>query len=193
MNGKIREIIESLRQYGRERVVLGSFVVGALLLVAWSFTARLSLITEAQSQIHSSFHLDREIAMLEAQWSQGLQEQVKKEVKLAEQHLLQDFDHLARWLHQANVTATDLGFQARYQLDGNEIGVPGPKGITMIPVRFEMKRQQPDGAFGSSLEFLRRVTEGQTRVDLREMILSGDGKGVHDFTISLHVWMKASE
>ncbi|MCH7615262.1 MAG: hypothetical protein IH978_05935 [Nitrospinae bacterium] len=63
-------------------------------------------------------------------------------------------------------------------------------GVQLLPVKFVLGGETPQGSYEAMIELLRALDEGQVRVDLQEMIMTGDGNGVQRIVIQVYVWMK---
>ncbi|MCH7615261.1 MAG: hypothetical protein IH978_05930 [Nitrospinae bacterium] len=96
--------------YGGKRALVGIVLVGSVLVVGWSLTARVSLITEAHSSIQSAFLLDRELTTLRTKWSGRIQEEIDQEVRQADAQLIQGFEHTVQWLENVRAQSLKLGF-----------------------------------------------------------------------------------
>lgn len=193
MNLSWLQPIRQLSVQERDRMLVIVVIGASLLLVGWSLTVRLSLIAEAKSTIHSAFAIDQELAALRSQWDPGVQQHIAQEVTLAESRLLQGIEQVGGWLEGLGERARTLGFHMEYSMEKEQsLAGQGLEGVQMVPLRLILLREERAGAYDATLQLLRLLDEGQPRVDVKEVLLSGEGTGVQQVIFHLQVWMKGS-
>jgi len=176
--------------YAGKRALVGIVLVGSLIVVGWSLTGRLSLITEAHSSIQSAFLLDQELMTLRTKWSGPVQEEIDQEVRQADAQLIQGFEHTVRWLEKVRAQSLKLGFSWEHSLGET---LPAPEhlvGVQLLPVKFVLGGETPPGSYEAMIDLLRALDDEQVRVDLQEVMMTGDGNGVQRIVIQVNVWMK---
>ncbi|GJL64228.1 MAG: hypothetical protein NPIRA04_28820 [Nitrospirales bacterium] len=179
------------REHKGSLVVL--FICLSLGLVALVLMSQLTMIEEAHSSSRSSYNLSHDIAALRTQWSQIESRKVQKQVKIAENMLLRDIDHLTMWLQQMGTKAASMGLRSKYRVHGAHEHVAELKEVEVIPVALEVfpeKASVLTGAYARYIHFLRSLTEDHVRVDLQEVQVRG-GTGAAHMSVLIHVWVKA--
>jgi len=181
---------ECTLSYAGKRAFVGIVLVGSLILVGWSLTGRLSLIAEAHSSIQSAFLLDQELRTLRTKWSVQVQEEIDQEARQADAQLIQGFEHTVRWLEGVRAQSLKLGFSWEHSLGPTRPALEHPVGVQLLPVKIVLGRETPQGSYEAMIELLRALDEGQVRVDLQEMMMTGEGNGAQRIVLQVYVWMK---
>ncbi len=198
MNLDFLQKLKALSWASPRTIAMGVTVVCSVVLLWWSLDLRLSLIAEAQSEMHSLFHLDQEIAFLRSGWPEADAAIVAQRVKQAEGRLLDGYDHLGRWLMKLTEEGGALGFNTEYRVEekvsGSDKGGSGSqdlKGVQIVPVHLALQVPKiPVRSFEKYMRFLRGLGEDPIRVDIQQVTISGAGNGAQTMDLRLHVFMR---
>lgn len=198
MNLDFLQKLKALSWASPRTIAMGVTVVCSVVLLWWSLDLRLSLIAEAQSEMHSLFRLDQEIAFLRSGWPEADAAIVDQRVKQAEGRLLDGYDHLGRWLMKLTEEGGALGFKTKYRVEekvsGSDKGGSGSqdlKGVQIVPVHLALQVPKiPVRSFEKYMRFLRGLGEDPIRVDIQEATISGAGNGAQTMDLRLHVFMR---
>ncbi len=198
MNLDLWQKVGALSWVRPRTIAMSVTVVCSVVLLWWSLGLRLSLIAEAQSEMHSLFHLDQEIASLRSGWPEADAAIVDQQVKQAEGRLLDGYDHLGRWLMKRTEEGEALGFSTDYRMEekvsGSDEGGSGSHdltGVQIVPVHLALQVPKiPVRSFEKYLRFLRVLGEDPLRVDIQEATISGAGHGAQTMDLRLHVFMR---
>lgn len=173
-----------------KRVSAGVLIVGCVLLVGWSIFFRLSLITEAQSKMHTPFSLDRQVASLEQMWSEEEAATVKHEWATAKSQSFGDYDHLTSWVTQMAAQAGILGLAVRYQIDDTSTPVPGIQAVHRLGMKMTIQAENPAEGYHHIMQFVRMLSEEEVNLNFDLMELTGLGNGVQKMEIQLHTFLQ---
>ncbi len=198
MNLDFLQKLKALSWASPRTIAMGVTVVCSVVLLWWSLDLRLSLIAEAQSEMHSLFHLDQEIASLRSGWPEADAAIVDQRIKQAEGRLLEGYDHLGRWLMKLTEEGGALGFNTEYRveekvsgLDKGGSGSQDLKGVQIVPVHLALQVPKiPVRSFEKYMRFLRGLGEDPLRVDIQEATISGAVHGAQTMDLRLHVFMR---
>lgn len=168
-------------------IVLVGSCVG---LVFWSLTIRLAVVTQAQSHMHSSFNLTRELERLRTSWSQEQSGTLTHDWQEFQAHNFQDYDQVVGWISRFSKRAEGLGFEIDYKIGEEGAPVAGVRSIQPVSIEFSLrtKRIEEDG-YGHFVQFMKDVTESEIAVTLDKIELSGTGRGVQKLDVVLTAFM----
>ncbi|RMH07819.1 MAG: hypothetical protein D6704_04230 [Nitrospirae bacterium] len=175
----------------KKRILVAGMAGLSTLLLWWSLTVRWSLIAEAQSRLSSSLALSREIAALDADWSEDEAQAVARARANIERQLVHNYEHLGQWLTQVLHLARETGVHLKFQVKEVRAASPDLSGIRVIPLALTLTADDSNrSAYPAFMTFLRRVTDMEVYVDLKQVTMVGQGKGAQTMQLELEMWMQ---
>jgi len=98
MNGWWGDKILALSPLSYMRTFSTIFMLaGSLIFVGWMSTDKFVDIYNSQSSVQTIMDLERDISQLRVQYRDAHPEALQADMEQADQHLIQDFTHLAHW------------------------------------------------------------------------------------------------
>ena len=173
-----------------KRISAGVLIVGCLLLVGWSFTFRLSLVTEAQSQMHSPFSLGRQVASLEQMWSDEEAASVQHEWAVRKTRSFANYDHLVTWVTQMTEQAHTLGLDVRYRIDDTSTPVQGVQEVHRIAMELSIQSENQVQGYQHLMQFVKALSEDELTINFESMELTGSGKGAQKMELRIHTFLQ---
>ncbi len=173
-----------------KRISAGVLIVGCLLLVGWSFTFRLSLITEAQSQMHTPFSLGRQVASLEQMWSDEEAASILQEWAALKTRSFANYDHLVTWVTRMTAQAHTLGLDVRYRIDDTSTPVQGVQEVHRIAMELSIKSEKQAQGYQHFMEFVKALSEDELTINFESMELTGSGQGAQKMELRLHTFLQ---
>ena len=173
-----------------KRVTAGVLIVGCLLLVIWSITFRLSLITEAQSQIHTPFSLSRQVDSLEQLWSDEEAEVLHQEWDALRARSFNDYNHLVTWVTRMAEQAQGLELTVSYRIDDASIPIQGIPEIHRIGMQWTIQAEDQKLGYPHFMQFIRELSEDELKVNFESMELVGTGEGAQKLELRLHTFLQ---
>ena len=173
-----------------KRISAGVLIVGCLLLVGWSFTFRLSLITEAQSQMHTPFSLGRQVASLEQMWSDEEAASILQEWAALKTRSFANYDHLVTWVTRMTAQAHTLGLDVRYRIEDTSTPVQGVQEVHRIAMELSIQSEKQAQGYQHFMEFVKALSEDELTINFESMELTGSGQGAHIMELRLHTFLQ---
>ena len=173
-----------------KRLCSGVLIVGCLSLVVWSITFRLSLVTEAQSQIHTPFSLSRQVASLEQMWSDQEADSVKQEWAAMKSGSFANYDQLVEWVTQMIREAHALGLEVSYRIDEKSTPVPSVPEVHRIAMELTIQAEDPAQGYRHFMEFVKRLSENTVKVNFEALELTGTGQGAQKMELRIHSFLQ---
>ena len=165
-------------------------LVGACVgLVLWSVMIRLSLVTEAQSHMHSSFSLTRELERLRSSWLQDEADVLMQDWKRFQAHNFTDYDQVVQWISHFSTRAQALGFQVTYKIGEEGAPVTGLPSIKPVSIQFFLQTETNSEGYAHLMQFIKDVTQTDVAVTLDKVALSGTGRRVQRLEVVLTAFM----
>jgi len=158
-------------------------------LVLWSVMIRLTLVTEAQSHMHSSFSLARELERLRTSWFQDEADGLTQDWIEFQSRNFRDYDQVVEWISRFSTQAQALGFQVTYKIGDQVAPVTGVPSITPLSIQFNLQTERDGDAYRHFMEFMKAVTETDIAVTLDKVDLSGTGRKVQKLELVLTAFM----
>jgi len=173
-----------------KRISAGALVVGCLLLVGWSVMFRLSLVTEAQSQIHTPFSLSRQVASLEQMWSDEEAASVRQEWAAMKTRSFADYDHLLTWVAQMTAHAHALGLEVSYRIDQVSTPVQGVQEIHRMAMELTIQAQTQEKSYPRFMQFVKELSEDELKINIESMELMGSGEGAQKMELRVYTFLQ---
>jgi hypothetical protein len=173
-----------------KRMSAGGLVVGCLLLVVWSIMFRLSLVTEAQSQMHTPFSLSRQVASLEELWSEEESDSVMQEWAAVNAGSFKDYEQLVQWVTQMTAQAQALGLEVSYKIEEKSTPVQGVPEIHRIGMELTVQTKSLGQGYQHIMQFVRGLSEDTLRINFESMELLGTGQGVQKMEMRIHSFLQ---
>lgn len=182
--------VSSLPDEMGKRIGAGVLVFGCLALVAWSFTFRLSLFTEAQSRMHTPFSLSSQVDSLEQMWSDEEAATVNQEWDSAKSQSFRDYDHLMMWVSQMRTQAYDLGLNVDFRIDDTTTPVSGVQEIHHLAMDLTIQAEDPSQGYHRIIRFVKDLIENDLTMNVVLMELTGSGRGAHKMELRLQTFLQ---
>ncbi len=172
------------------RIGAGVLVGGCLLLVFWSLTFRLSLVTEAQSHMHTPFSLGRQVASLEQLWSDEEAELVKQKWASVKARSFEDEDQLVKWVTTMTERAHALGLEVSYRIEEASTPIPNVPEIHRIGMELTIQAQDMEQGYQQCMQFVRALSEDEVKINFESLELTGTGQGAQKMELQLHAFLQ---
>ncbi len=173
-----------------QRISAGVLVGGCLLLVFWSLTFRLSLVTEAQSHMHTPFSLGHQIALLEQLWSDEEDRVVRQEWAAVKARSFEGEAQLVQWVTQMTQQAHGLGLEVSYRIEDASTPVPGVPEIHRLAMEITIQAQTLAEGYQQCMQFVRELSEDHVKINFESIELSGTGQGAQVMELRLHAFLQ---
>jgi hypothetical protein len=168
-------------------------LAGSLIFVGWMSTDKFVEVYSSQASIQTVTDLERDISQLRVQYREAHPEALRAALEQANQHLIQDFTHLARWAQVIQEQGERLDLQMHYRILKAQQSPSSIQGITTIPLKLQISSRNDRGGYRAFLQFLQALERSGPRITLQEVTVKGDGKKATHFTVGLSVWMKTHD
>lgn len=173
-----------------KRISAGMLIVGCVLLVGWSFTFRLSLVTEAQSKMHTPFSLGRQVASLEQMWSDEEAASVQQEWAAMKTRSFTNYDHLVTWVTRMTAQAHTLGLDVRYRIEDTSTPVQGVQEVHRIAMEWSIQSENQVQGYQHLMQFVQALSEDKLTINFESMELTGSGQGVQKMELRIHTFLQ---
>jgi len=194
MNGWWGDKILALSHLSYMRTFSATFMLaGSLIFVGWMSTDKFVGVYNSQSSVQTIMDLEREISQLRVQYRDAHPEALQADLEQADQHLIQDFTHLAHWAQDLQEQGDRLDLQMHYRILKAEQSPSSIQGITIIPLELQISSRDDRSGYRAFLQFLQDLERSGPRITLQEVTVKGDGKKATHLTVGLSLWMKAIE
>ena len=168
-------------------------LAGSLIFVGWMSTDKFVGVYNSQSSVQTIMDLERDISLLRVQYRDAHPEALQTDLEQADQHLIQDFTHLAHWAQDLQEQGDRLDLQMHYRILKAEQSPSSIQGITIIPLELQISSRDDRSGYRAFLQFLQDLERSGPRITLQEVTVKGDGKKATHLTVGLSLWMKAIE
>jgi len=166
-------------------------LAGSLIFVGWMSTDKFVGVYNSQSSVQTIMDLEREISQLRVQYRDAHPEALQADLEQADQHLIQDFTHLAHWAQDLQEQGDRLDLQMHYRILKAEQPPSSIQGIRIIPLELQISSRDDRSGYRAFLQFLQALERSGPRITLQEVTVKGDGKKATHLTVGLSLWMKA--
>lgn len=173
-----------------KRISASVLVGGCLLLVFWSLTFRLSLVTEAQSHMHTPFSLGRQVASLEQLWSDEEASVVKQEWATVKARSFEREEELVQWVTQMTKQAHGLGLEVSYRIEDVSTPIQGVPEIHRMAMELTIQAENLAQGYQQCMQFVRALSEDQVKINFESIELTGTGQGVQVMELRLHAFLQ---
>ena len=173
-----------------KRVSASALVGGCLLLVFWSLTFRLSLVTEAQSHMHTPFSLARQVASLEQLWSDEEAGVVKHEWAAVKARTFKREEQLVQWVTKITTQAHGLGLEVSYRIEDTSMPIQGVPEIHRMTMELTIQAQNLTQGYQQCMQFVRTLSEDQVQVNFESIELTGTGQGAQMMELRLQAFLQ---
>jgi hypothetical protein len=168
-------------------------LAGSLAFVGWMSVDKFVGVYNSQASAQTVTDLKRDISQLRVQYREAHPETLQAVLEQADQHLIQDFTHLARWAQGIQEQGERLDLQMHYRILKAQQSPSSIQGITTIPLELQISSRNDRGGYRAFLQFLQALERSGPRITLQEVTVKGDGKKATHFTVGLSVWMKTHD
>ena len=168
----------------------------ALLLVCsvtsiiWMSKATFLRIQDSRDQIHATVTLKQDVQQLRAQYLEANSTSLKADFEYADQLLIQNFPHLARWAQELQQQGKQLNLNMQYLIVQTPQTETAIEGLTVVPMEIHVRPDGTPNTYRAYLQFLHTLEQSGPRLDIQKVTVTGDGKQATHLTIGLAVWMK---
>jgi len=166
-------------------------LAGSLIFVGWISADKFVDVYNSQSSVQTVTDLEREISQLRVQYRDAHPEALPADLERADQHLIQDFTHLAHWAQDLQEQGDRLDLQMHYRILKTEQSPSSIQGIRIIPLELQISSRDDRSGYRAFLQFLQALERSGPRITLQEVTVKGDGKKATHLTVGLSLWMKA--
>ena len=192
MNGWWGDKILALSPLSYMRTFSTIFMLaGSLIFVGWMSTDKFVGVYNSQSSVQTIMDLERDISQLRVQYRDAHPEALQADMEQADQHLIQDFTHLAHWAQDLQEQGDRLALQMHYRILKAEQSPSSIQGIRIIPLELQISSRNDRSGYWAFLQFLQDLERSGPRITLQEVTVKGDGKKATHLTVGLSLWMKA--
>ena len=168
-------------------------LAGSLIFVGWISADKFVKVYSSQASVQTITALEREISQLRVQYRDAHPETLQTDLERADQHLIQDFTHLAQWAQGLQEQGDRLDLQMYYRILKTEQSPASIQGITIIPLELEISSRNDRSGYRAFLQFLQALERTGPHITFQEITVKGDGKKATNFTVGLSVWMKTHD
>jgi hypothetical protein len=182
-------------QYLVGRVVMLILFIGALWLVIWSANRLPPLNREIERESMRVAQLADEVGQLQIAWNAAEAEQVTKTVKETRAQFFATPEEYTKWQQEIQSQTAPLGLDASSQLLKSK-PTPEEKFSVMPAVIAIDVQPSPESAVTNSpyrrlLEFGKTLTHPNKRVDVTELLVTGNSNSVQQARIEVQLWSQA--
>ena len=168
-------------------------LAGSLIFVGWMSADKFVGVYNSQASVQTIMNLEREISQIRVQYRDAHPEALQTDLEQADQHLIQDFTHLARWAQDLQEQGDRLDLQMHYRILKTEQSPSLIQGITIIPLELQISSRNDRSGYRAFLQFLQGLERSGPRITFQEVTVKGDGKKATQFTVGLSLWMKTHD
>jgi hypothetical protein len=168
-------------------------LAGSLIFVGWISVDKFVGVYNSQASVQTVTDLEREISQLRVQYRDAHPEALQTDLERADQHLIQDFTHLAHWAQDLQEQGDRLDLQMHYRILKIEQSHSSIQGIRIIPLELQISSRNDRSGYRAFLQFLQDLERSGPRITLQEVTVKGDGKNATNLTIGLSVWMRTHD
>jgi len=186
-------IIENLKCGWVTRIVLLSMVILSLGCVWWSYSYRLPMVEGSKAYLKKVYTLQRDVEILKMGWHEGRMDQEKLSLSRHEKNTMPNLETMNAWLQQQVHAMQSLGFQVSWHINGQAPVSHDLSDMRIILVPLDIHQKSGYLDFRKALSVLIPVDSHGGRVEMANLRLDGDGKGMEKVTVDLRVWLKQSE
>ena len=173
--------------------VAAILLIGSCLgLALWSVTIRLSLVTQAQSTMHSPFSVMRELETLKTTWAPERVEHLTRDWTQFQSRNFKNYDQVVGWISRYSGRAETLGFQVGYRVGEEGQPIAGVPGIKPLTIELSLQTKTAQDGYRNFIQFLKEVSDSDIAVTLDKIDLIGTGRGVQKLEVVLQAFMNES-
>ncbi len=158
--------------------------------IIWMSADKFLRIQDSKDHIQATIVLEQEVSQLRSQYLEADSTSLVADLKSADQLLIQSFPHLAQWAQDLQQQGKQWGLKMQYRILKTQKTTVPVEGLTVIPMKIDVIPGETHHAYSAYLQFLRTLEQTGPRIDIQEVIVTGDGKQATHLTIGLSVWMK---
>lgn len=193
----MKAILEKLASALFEHPIIKRIIVGCAIVlpVAWLWWSLVNRLPEMNRTLAGE---RRQLSKLELYmnekengWSDEEVVKAKENLKRIKTKLIASYEDLAGWLEEVNGYASAEGYDADFKVEAIESVSEDVKGVSVAPIKviLKPKRRLSESKKGyiSYLNLLRRIVERDFGIDLIEVNMKGDDKGVTQMEVLFNV------
>ena len=174
----------------KKGLIITIMLMGSLTIIGLISLDKFVEVYNSQASIQSIMDLEQEISQIGVRYREARTETLQSNLEQADQHLFQDFTHLAQWVQKLQEQGEKIALPMQYQILKPQPTSSGIQGITIIPLEFHLSTQEEGNGYREFLQFLQALEKSGPRIDIHEITVRGDGKKATHFTVGLTTWMK---
>ena len=179
--------------FDKKGLCITILLAGSLTFIGWISVSKIVEVYDSQASIRSIMELEREISQLRGQYQDSHPETLQADLKQVEEHLIQDFTHLAHWAQDLQEKGKPLALRMHYRILKTERPHSAIEGITIIPIEFQIRPRDDQSGYRRFLQFLQTLEHSGPRINIQEVTVKGNGTKATHFTVGLSVWMKTPD
>jgi hypothetical protein len=172
---------------------LGLLLIGTLTLVGLVSVDKLLTIQKRQSQMQDTIGLERQVSQLRSYYFQANPDVLDADLQQAENFLIHNFTHLAQWAQGLQEEGKQWNLLMQYRILNTDRTASPIQGVALVPLEIQVNPQGTQSGYRPYLQFIKALTRSGPKVDIRNVMVMGDGEKATHLTIGLSVWMKASD
>lgn len=171
-------------------VGLGLSLIATLPVVGWMSFDKVLEILETQSQLAATIGLQQQVSQLHSRYQEANPDSLEHEFQAADQLLIQDYTHLARWAQGLQEKGKRWDLKTQYRILKHGQSASSIQGVMLVPLEIQVFPNGTNSMYRPYLKFLKNLTQTRTRVDIQDVTIIGNGQKATHLKIGLLVWMK---
>ncbi len=168
-------------------------LMGSLTIIAWISLDKFVEVYNSKASIQTIMDLEQEISQIGVRYREARPEALQTNLEQADQHLIQDFTHLAQWAQKLQEQGEQISLHVQYQILKPQPTSSPIQGITIIPLELHLSSPEEGGGYREFLQFLQALEKSGPRIDIQEITVNGNGIKATHFTVGLTTWMKTHD
>jgi len=137
--------------------------------------------------------LQSEVEILKQQWRDARVVEVNDALARYETMLMPDMESVDAWIKQVMVQANMADMSVSYVIGDLEMPSIALNGVLFLRLSMTIESSKDDLSLSSLMTFFNGMTAGLWHVDVVQLEMDGQSEGVEKITVTLRVWMKASD
>ena len=174
----------------KKGITITIMLMGSLSIIGWISLDKFVEVYNSQASIQTIMDLEQEISQIGVRYREARPETLQTNLKQADQHLIQDFTHLAQWAQKLQEQGEKIALHMQYQILKPPPTSSPIQGITIIPLELHISAAEEGSGYREFLQFLQALEKSGPRIDIQEITVRGDGEKATHFTVGLTTWMK---
>jgi len=186
-------MMSNLRHHWKGRIVFTLLFVLCLGSLWWSLYERLPMLDGSKTYMKHLNHLQSEVEILKQQWRDARVVEVNDALARYETMLMPDMESVDAWIKQVMVQANMADMSVSYVIGDLEMPSIALNGVRFLRLSMTIESSKDDLSLSSLMTFFNGMTAGLWHVDVVQLEMDGQSEGVEKITVTLRVWMKASD